>query len=134
MTMAVTNPASVTLGNKVAAAPEKGGDAHSGALSSPRQCTPDTPVPPLLQLFSASVRWAPDKLRRCTALAMVVTTPSQTPLLVVFSILDSIHKQSNTTLQAMLTLKVFSQKHVRAKLVFLKIFSINIFRLLSEVH
>ena len=34
--------------------------------------------------------------------------PKEKPLLVAFFILDSIHKQSNTTLQAMLTLKVFS--------------------------
>ena len=71
---------------------------------------------------------------RCTATPMAVTTPRQKPPLAAFSILDSIHKQSNTTLQAMLTLKVFSQKHVKAKLAFLKMFSINIFRLLSEVH
>jgi hypothetical protein len=58
---------------------------------------------------------------------MAVTTPRQKPLLDAFLILDSIDKQSNTTLQVMLTLKVFSQKHVRAKLAFLKTFSINIF-------
>ena len=65
-------------------------------------------------LLSAISRRAPDRPGQCTASPMAVTTPRQKPPLAAFSILDSIHKQSNTILHAMLTLKVFSQNMLEA--------------------
>ena len=64
-------------------------------------------VPPNTVAVPASAPVSLCLSQRVTEQARAVTTPKQTPPLATFSILDLIHKQSNTTLQALLTLKCF---------------------------